>query len=68
MSRIGNKPIAIPSGVEVSVEQSRQMIAALKEAGAAPKYDEYAGVGHNSWDRAYGTPELYGWLLQQRLK
>src|SRR5439155_8417725 len=26
MSRIGNKPIAIPSGVEVSVEQSRVMV------------------------------------------
>jgi predicted peptidase len=44
------------------------MIAALKAAGGQPKYDEYPGVGHNSWDRAYGTKELYTWLLQQSLK
>jgi hypothetical protein len=44
------------------------MIKALKSAGADPKYDEYPGVGHNSWDKAYGTKELYDWLLQQHLK
>jgi predicted peptidase len=52
----------------VKVEMSRAMIKALKDAGASPRYDEYPGVGHNSWDRAYATPELYEWLLQQKLK
>jgi predicted peptidase len=51
----------------VPPERSRGMIQALKEAGAQPKYTEYPGVGHNSWDKAYGTPELYEWLLTQRL-
>ena len=51
----------------VRVEHSRRMVAALRAAGGTPKYDEYKGVGHNSWDRAYGTPELYPWLLEQRL-
>jgi predicted peptidase len=49
----------------VKVEGSRQMIAALKAAGGAPKYTEYPGVGHNSWDRAYDTKELYEWLQKQ---
>ncbi len=52
----------------VKVDFSRDMIKALKEAGGSPRYDEYAGVGHNSWDQAYGTAELYAWLLKQRLK
>jgi predicted peptidase len=53
----------------VKVERSREMIEALKKAGAAEvRYEEYAGVGHNSWDRAYGTAELYDWLLKHRLK
>ncbi len=52
----------------VKVERSREMIDALKKAGAAPKYDEYPGVGHNSWDKAYGTDELYKWLLEQKKK
>jgi predicted peptidase len=52
----------------VSVEKSREMIAALKKAGGNPKYTEYPGVEHNSWDRAYGTAELYEWFLKHTTK
>jgi predicted peptidase len=50
----------------VPVEQSRQMIEALKAAGASPKYTEYPGVGHNSWAPTYNNPELYAWMFEQR--
>lgn len=52
----------------VKVENSRKMIAAIKEAGGAPKYTEYPGVGHNSYENAYATRELYQWLLLQKRK
>ena len=52
----------------VKVQFSREMIESLKAAGAKPKYTEYPGVGHNSWDKAYGTKELYDWLLLQQRK
>jgi predicted peptidase len=52
--------------MSVNVSKSRDMIAALKAAGGSPKYTEYPGVGHNSWDRAYGTDELYTWMLEQK--
>jgi predicted peptidase len=52
----------------VPPDGSRKMIAAIKEAGGKPKYTEYPGVGHNSWDKAYGTDELYDWLLKQHKK
>jgi predicted peptidase len=52
----------------VPVKRSRDMIEALKAAGGNPRYTEYPGVGHNSWDRAYGTDELYSWLLKQKRK
>lgn len=52
----------------VNVQKSRDMIEALKKASAEPHYTEYPGVGHNSWDRAYGTAKLYDWLLMQHLK
>lgn len=48
-----------------TVEFSRKMNAALKAAGADARYTEYPEVGHNCWDNAYGTPELYTWLLEQ---
>lgn len=49
-------------------QRSRDMIEALRKAGAEPKYTEYPGVGHNSWDKAYATKELYSWLLEHKLK
>ena len=52
----------------VKVEGSREMIDAIKKAGGKPKYTEYPKVGHNSWDAAYGTDELYKWLLDQKKK
>jgi predicted peptidase len=52
----------------VNVSGSRDMIEAIKTAGGKPKYTEYPGVPHNSWDKAYGTDELYEWLLKQAKK
>jgi predicted peptidase len=43
------------------------MVAALKAAGGNVRYTEYPGVKHNSWDNAYGEPELFTWLLAQKL-
>jgi len=52
----------------VKVKLSRDMIDALKAAGGTPKYTEYPGVGHNSWDAAYGTDDLYKWMLDHKKK
>jgi predicted peptidase len=49
----------------VPVGRSREMVEALKAAGATPKYTEYPGVGHNSWARTYADPALYEWLFAQ---
>jgi predicted peptidase len=45
-----------------------KMVKALEDAGGKPKQTVYPGVGHNSWDNAYGTKELYEWLLEQKKK
>lgn len=49
----------------VSVEKTREMIAALKEAGGAPRYREMPGVGHNSWTAAYSDRGLHTWMFAQ---
>ncbi len=46
----------------IPVEQSRRMAAALREAGATPRYRELPGLGHNAWDAAYGDAALWRWL------
>jgi predicted peptidase len=50
----------------VPVIYTRSMIAMLTRAGGQPRYTEYPGVGHNSWDRAYAEPELLSWLFSQK--
>ncbi len=52
----------------VKVDGSREMIDALKKAGGTPKYTEYPGVGHNSWDKAYADKEMWTWLFEQKKK
>jgi predicted peptidase len=47
----------------VPVEESRNLTNALEKAGGNVRYTEYAGVGHNSWDRAYAEADLIAWLL-----
>lgn len=50
----------------VDVGHSRRMVAALRQAGAAPQYTEYAGVGHDIAGRVYQEPGLAAWLFAQR--
>ncbi len=50
------------------VRSTRAMATALRDAGGDLHYTEYRGVGHNSWDRAYSTPELIEWMLAQKRK
>jgi predicted peptidase len=52
----------------VGVEGSRSMIAALKKAGAEPKYTEYPSPQHDAWTRTYKDPALWEWLLTQKRK
>jgi predicted peptidase len=50
----------------VPVEHSRRMVAAVRAAGGRVTYSEFPDVQHNSWDAAYGDPELIAWMLAQR--
>jgi predicted peptidase len=50
----------------VPVSGSRDMIAALKAAGAEPRYTEIAKGGHGVWVPALASAELHAWLFAQR--
>ena len=49
----------------VNVSESRRMIEAIKKAGGEPRYTEYKGVGHNSWERAFAEQDLLPWMFAQ---
>jgi len=52
----------------VAPKKSQEMVEAVKKAGGDVRYTEYAGTGHNSWDKAYEEKEAIKWLLNQRRK
>lgn len=49
------------------VKNTRSMVQALKKLGSPVKYTELAGEGHGCNAAAYGNPEVWRWLLAQRL-
>jgi predicted peptidase len=51
---------------QVPVGRSREMVAALGEAGANVRYTEYPTLGHDVWKRAYAEADLPDWLFSQR--
>lgn len=50
----------------VPVKTTREMIAALEQAGGKPKATYYPGVAHDSWTATYNDPAVLKWLFAQR--
>jgi predicted peptidase len=49
--------------------QSEDMVEALEACGGNVRFTLYPDADHPaSWTRAYADPELYRWLLEQRLR
>lgn len=70
-AKVGKTPVWVFHGGAdpvVPVSESRKMVEAIKAAGGGVRYNEYEGVGHNSWDKAYAEAELFPWMLAQKLK
>lgn len=66
--RLLRMPMWVVHGTDdsvVNINRSREMVYALESAGAAPRYSELEGFGHNIWDATYGDIELYNWMFNQ---
>ena len=66
--RIRNVPLWMFHGVRdevVPVQQSRNMILALKNLKAPVKYTEYNTLGHSIWQETYYSPAFMTWLFAQ---
>lgn len=50
----------------IPIERSKELVRVLRKLEAPVRFTSYAGVGHNSWDLAYGEQELFPWLLSQK--
>lgn len=51
----------------VPIARTQQMVEAIKIAGGSPRFTIYPGFHHDSWTVTYENPEIYAWLLAQRL-
>lgn len=52
----------------ISVEGSKVMVEAWRKLGRAEtRLTIYPKVGHNSWSAAYGDPEVFPWMMRQKL-
>ncbi|MDP1899259.1 MAG: dienelactone hydrolase family protein [Rubrivivax sp.] len=51
----------------VPLARQQAMVQALRDCGGQAQLIVYPGVGHNAWDEAYADPDLYPWLMAQRL-
>ena len=53
----------------IPVEESTRMVDYMNATrGEKAKLTVYPGVGHNSWDKAYGEKKMWDWLFEQRRK
>lgn len=50
----------------VKPRRSREMVAAIRQAGGNPIYTEYPGVAHNSWTMTAQNRLVWDWLFAQR--
>ena len=51
----------------VPLQQSQEMVDALKAAGSDVRFTVYPEGGHvEAWQNAYGDPDLWEWLAKQR--
>ena len=48
------------------VNDSRNMIEAMKQAGGNPRYTEFPDAAHNIWEEVYTTRELPEWIFKQK--
>jgi len=52
--------------IVVPVRHSRELVKAVQDQGVEIRYNEYAGVNHNSWENAFKQPELLSWIFSHR--
>jgi predicted peptidase len=50
----------------VPIENSEEMVTALKECGGNVRFTVYPEAGHDAWTAAYNNPELYDWFVSHR--
>jgi predicted peptidase len=52
----------------VPIAEESALVETLQACGGNVRFTVYPEVGHDAWTQTYTNPELYSWLLSQRLR
>ena len=69
IKKLASTPMYIVHGSKdsvVSVENSRNVVAALEEQDVDPIYIELRGMGHDCWTKTYANDTIMNWLYTKR--
>jgi predicted peptidase len=69
--RLKDIPIWVFHGAKdrvVPLEESEDMVNAIRKRGGNVKFTIYPDAGHDSWTDSYNNQELYDWFLEHRKK
>jgi predicted peptidase len=67
--RLKDIPIWVFHGAKdrvVPLEESEEMVNAIRKRGGDVKFTIYPDAGHDSWTESYNNEELYDWFLGHR--
>ena len=67
--RLKDIPIWVFHGAKdpvVPLEESEEMVNAIRKRGGDVKFTIYPDAGHDSWTESYNNQELYDWFLEHR--
>lgn len=70
LKTLADKPIWVFHGAKdpwVPLEESERIVRVLREYGSSVRFTIYPEAAHDAWTETYNNPELYTWLLAQRL-
>ncbi|MHC4242340.1 MAG: carboxylesterase family protein [Planctomycetota bacterium] len=65
--RLKDIPIWVFHGAKdrvVPLEESEEMVNAIRKRGGDVKFTIYPDAGHDSWTESYNNQELYDWFLE----
>jgi predicted peptidase len=65
--RLKDVPIWVFHGAKdkvVPMEESEEMVRAIRKRGGDVKFTIYPDAGHDCWTETYDNPELYDWFLE----
>ena len=67
--RLEDMPVWVFHGAKdkvVPLEESEEMVNAIRNRGGNAKFTIYPDAGHDSWTETYNNQKLYDWFLEQR--